>query len=299
MATGAIVGGVVGGSMVAGGTAAAIRAQRMKTNPRGVQYGGSPEALDAYRDQYQQGIGTGAGLIGQGTGAQAGLSTDAYGTVNQGRGLIASGMATPTNADPRALQFIQQGGVDANAAADAGAHSALDDIYRQNQAAAVTGGALGQRQAIYENAAAGGAIAQQLAAQRAQNALATDQAAAGQVVTDQGIVQANRGLNLNQAQVGAGLIGTGYGTQLGANNAQIQAGLGTQGQYLGALGDVEQQQNENALDYERRRQANAIRRSQNLWNLGAGLITGGAGVIKSAAGSYGGGGGGGGGGGTE
>jgi hypothetical protein len=197
---------IAGAAMVGAGTAAAIRANRINAKPRGVAYGGSPEALDAYRDQYASGIGYGGMLRDAGIQDMSNVGTQAAGTAQYGQGLIAGALdRSRANTGYGAMQAIQQTGSVANNAADVGGRIALDQAMSRNTALAQTGGALGMRSAMAANADASAQIAQQNAAIRAQNAVAQQQAIAQQFNTNDAINQSWRGLDLQEAGLGAGL----------------------------------------------------------------------------------------------
>lgn len=275
---------IAGAAMAAGGTAAAIKANQMKTQPRGVAYGGSSDALDAYRKQYAGGQADGANLRGAGVQTLGGIGDSAAETTTYGRGLIEGALGRETAPNYRAQELVSGAARDANKAAQVAAANQLDQVTAKNIAMSRGTGALGMRQAMYENAAAGAQSAQDLATVQANNEVQGLLARAGQLNTGDQLQLAQREQNLREAGLGAGLLAQGYGTQTNAAQSALNAGLITEGRYMDATQNVEQAQMMSDLDYERRRQADAQRRSQNLWNLGQGLITGGARVMGSAGG---------------
>lgn len=278
---------IAGASMAAAGTAAAIRAQRMKAQPRSTAYGGSADALNAYREQYASGMDQGALL------RNAGIQ-DLTGVAEQAGGMSAYGQQTAQDAlfrgqNPGWSMYGQQAQnfADANQAAINMAYDAqADKAMRQNSAIAASGGPLAQRQAMAANAEVGMQMQRQRDQQLADAAIANATAA-------QNAVQSDRQFAIQQAQIGQDMAATGQATQLAAYRPVVDAGLGLESQYLGAQQNVEQAQSALDLDYERRRQAEQQRKAQNLWGLGQSLIGGGAKAMQSGfggGGGYGGGG---------
>lgn len=283
----AITAGVVGGAMVVGGTAAAVRAMRMKTKPRGVQYGGSQGTLQGYREMYGQGVDRGAvsaaeGLHHVGTGAEradaltvrgAGIMDSAENIQNPA--LQREGMAL--------LKSYQPGAV-----AEAQARQVLDQNAQANLGAARSGGALAMRNAVNANAMAGVRAAADSATQRAAEEQAYVQVLAQQANRDEqaqleaeAVAEQQRVARLG---LGSGIISTANQQQIGAGSAAAEIGAGQERTYLTELSGVNQAQLAADLDYERRRQADAQRRANNLWNLGSSLIGGGARAIGGGAG---------------
>jgi hypothetical protein len=219
------------------------------------------------------------------TGLQAlsGVGSSAGQMVSDGMDLYRRSLNQTPTENTRSVQAIQDAGAAADAAARAQAAQALSRQFMQARALAASGGPLAQRQAMADNSMAGAQVAQDLAAVQAQNRLATGQALAGQYDTNVDQNLAQRGLFLQQAGLGANVAQAGYGTQISAATPAVSAGVATTGQYLDAQQQAEQAQLAAALSYEQRRQQEAQRRSQNLWNFGAGLVSGGARTLGAVA----------------
>lgn len=273
--------------MVVGGTAAAIRAQKMKTKPRGVVYGGTMANQVAMGDGFAQGVDKGADSLARGENGLVGAVKDSRGLMNRGTALAdsANGMQA-VNATNGAQSML--GSYVPGAVAAAQAQQVTDATGRQTLAAGSTGGALGLRDAMYANSAAGQQNAQAAAVQRAQE----EQALLGARVAQENADRAARIDAANtvaaqrlQTQTAGAQIAQGANAQAvtGAGNIG-QLGLANQGQYLGQAQTVEDRQFQANLDYEKRRQEDQQRKSQNLWNLGSSLIGGGAKAIGGAGG---------------
>lgn len=288
----AITAGVVGAGMIAGGTAAAIRAQQMKTKPRGVQYGGSQEARKGYLENYGERTDAGAARVNDGkqlVGQAGGL-----GSQLASRGLQT--MDSANNVQLNTPSYEAKGllaGYTPGAASAAQAQQVLDQNARANLAAAQSGGAMARRAAINANAMAGVQSAADVAALRAQEEQAYLGARIAQANEDQGMLA--RALEVQEAQrlgrltTGAQVATGGNAQALTAGTNQMQAGLMQEKTYLDAIQSVEEQQMAANLDFERRRQADQQRKAQNLWGLGSTLIGGGAKVLGNAGGGGGGG----------
>lgn len=296
MATGAIVGGVLGGSMVAGGTGAAIKSMREKTYPRqsGYIYGGTQDNAQSLQDQYQGGIDQGNQYVSAGLDNLTRVGQQGANTYQVGQQILNGANTYQGMDNAAASQAIQASIPAAQQAADIGASNALGQQFAQSRAMAASGGPLAMRHALADNANAGAQVAQGLAGQKAQIQANGMQALAGEYDTGAQIGLQNQAQRIQMQGLGANIMNQGQGTQIASYSPAISAGVASQGQYLGQLQNMNDQQLQASMTYDQMRQAEARRRSQNLWNLGSGLITGGANVIGKAAGSYGGGGGGGG-----
>lgn len=242
----------------------------MKTKARSKQYGGSTEAVDAYRKAYGTGADRGADAVEAGrrqllTGGQAATDLAARGrTVLDSAGNIAPVPVSTTGAS--LLGAYQPGAV-----AAAQAQQVLDANAQANLGAARSGGALGLRNALNANAYAGVDAAQGLAVQRAQEeerllAAKVAQENADRAAQTDALALAEQ-QRLQATQVGAGIAQASNGQAIQAASATGQLGLTSQGQYLNQLSDVERAQLTADMDYERRRQEDQQRKSQNLWGL--------------------------------
>jgi hypothetical protein len=281
MASGAIAAGVIGGASIIGGAAAAVRAQRMKTNPRGVTYGGNADTQDALLDDYGQGVAQGNGAVTSGlTGLQSGF----IGGVQQrqtGQALIdsaASSTPAPTGQGMSILQGYQPGQVAATQQ-----QVALDQGALQTLSAGRTGGALGLRNALVANAGNTMQVGQAAAAQRAQEQQSYVAAQVAQANQDKANQFSANGQRLQQLQLGGGIMATGNGQATGAAGTITSAGLNDQGQYLGQQQNVYDSQAGLNQTYETNRQQNQVRKSQNLWNLGGSLVGSGVSTLSKAA----------------
>jgi hypothetical protein len=267
--------------MAAGATAAAIRAQQMKTKARRSYYGGSQDALDAQRDSYATGIDQ--GNSGYDTGVRGLQHAGGTGATITDRGmqlLDSAAAAQPSQAGVAPLQSL-----DPQAVARVRSQMALDQNARATLGMARSGGALGIRQAVAANAAAGVQGAQQEAAMGLEGEQAKAQLLSQNAVQRSQLDQAKQAQLLN---AGGQLATTGNAQTLQAASGVGQLGLTNQGQYLNQLQGADQSQLSADINYDTRRQADQQRRAQNLWSL-AGTLTGGA---AKAFGSIGGGGGG-------
>jgi len=277
----------MGAAGTAGGVGAAIKAARMKTDPRGVQYGGSEDEYNAYQDQAATGLAQGnqgytQGVLGlQGT-ARAGQALGAT-----GQGLMAQGQSLPgvalSGEGSRLLQGYKPGQMSAlqsQAATDQGA--------LQNLGAARSGGALGLRNALNANAGANVQNAQNAGLMRAQEEQQYLQARVGQANQDQAnAFQANQQLQAQRQGMyglGASLMQAGNGQAQSAYGNMAQAGLNNQGQYMDQQTHLLDADNQNRLAYEQTRQANQARRSDRLFGLASGLMSGGMSAMSGAVG---------------
>jgi hypothetical protein len=283
----AITAGVVGAGLIAGGTAAAIRAQRMKTAAKGKQYGGSADAVDSMRTGFAQGVDQGnAGVVaGQDRLREASLDT---------QNLQKQGLNIANSAGQIQAPVLNNGGLSLlnsyvpGQVAEAQTKRVLDQQQQATMGGARAGGALGLRDAINANAYQGVQAAQNLAEQRAQEEQALLGAKVAQGNTQIGMQQdANQVAQAQRAQLlglGTGVQGQAIGQQIGTATGIGQLGIANQGQQLNALQETNAQQLTADLDYERRRQADAQRKSQNIFALGQTLIGGGANVLSKAGG---------------
>ena len=266
MATGAIVGGV---AAAAGGTAAAIRAQRMKTDPRGVVYGGSTGVQNGLLDQYGNGVDQGNGYLRQGMQGLAGVDHTAGQLVQTGQeqGAQTFQAAPTTTRGMSVLDAYRPGQVSA-----AQSQATIDQGAAANLGGARAGGLTGIRAALVANAGSNTAAAQNMAMQRAAEQQAYVQQQVQQANADraQGFAaeQAAIGNTQAQQQIGNGLTLGALGQRAGANGQIVGAGLNNQGQYLGQQQNVLDTQNANNLTIEQIRQANQARKSNNLMALG-------------------------------
>jgi hypothetical protein len=283
----AITAGVVGAGLIAGGTAAAIRAQRMKTAAKGKQYGGSADAVDSMRTGFAQGVDQGnAGVVaGQDRLREASLDT---------QNLQKQGLNIANSAGQIQAPILNNGGLSLlnsyvpGQVAEAQTKRVLDQQQQATMGGARAGGALGLRDAINANAYQGVQAAQNLAEQRAQEEQALLGAKVAQGNTQIGMQQdANQVAQAQRAQLlglGTGVQGQAIGQQIGTATGIGQLGIANQGQQLNALQETNAQQLTADLDYERRRQADAQRKSQNIYGLAQTLIGGGANVLSKAGG---------------
>lgn len=285
-ATGAIIAGL---AMAGAGTAAAVKANKIKTSPKGVTYGGSPEELYNTENQYATGIHQGQILRNAGIQDMAGVGGAAAAQAAYGQDMMDDSFAAMNSGKMTNAQYMAQLWKQSQQGQNAlQASSQFDRAARQNTALAQVGGPMAMRQAMAANSDA--------AAQAEQQRAIADASMAGVYAQQaQAADNARRDHYMQRIGMGAGLMQGGMDTQLAAYNPAVQAGLATEENYLGAEQNVQQAQLGADLDYERRRQAEKQRRSQNLWGLGSSLITGGGKVMQGGMGGGSGGGGGGGG----
>ncbi len=279
MATTAAITGI---GLAAAGTAAAIKAQQMKTKARRVNYAGSAEATDEYRTKYGAGADQGNQGYAQGQRTATSASIGALGLGQTGQQLTQRGLqmnVAPSTQGMDLLNAYQPGQV-----AAAQQQLVLDQNAQANLGAARAGGALQLRNALGANAQAGVQAAGQLAAERAQEEQALLGAKVDQANTMQGQRLANLQVQNQSLGLGTGLVAQGNSQLLSAGQTQGQLGLGNQGQYLNSLSDVNSQQLAADLDYERRRQADQQRKAQNWFGLGQGLIGSGASILGKSGG---------------
>lgn len=265
-----------------GATAAAIRAAKMRANPRQTQYGGGVDEQAALQAQNASGVAQGnraytGGVLGlQGSQAAAG----ALGA--QGQQLVQSAGSGPSTYAPSAGGAILGGYVPGQVAATQ-QQQALDQGAQQNLGAARSGGALGMRNALVANAGSTVQAAGQAAAQRAQEQQAYVQAqveqANGQQQTRMQANQFDRTLGLQQAQVGLGAQQGAITAGTSAAGAMGELGIANQSAYLNQQQHVNDEQNANNIQYDVRRQQEQQRRSNAMWGFAGGLL----GVAGSAA----------------
>lgn len=267
--------------MAAGGMAAAIRAAKLKAQPRKTYYGGSADAYNNIAGGYADQVDASGNRVGGGVGGlqQAGatgqqISQRGFGLMDRAFSAPASG--TGVNAlsqmDPRAVAAAQaQQAIDANSAANLGAARA--------------GGALAMRNAVAANAAAGvqaaGAAGVAGMQGRQQQLAMIAQAQQANAARDQ---QQQLGL----LSAGGQLATAGNGQAAGAAGSVANVGLGQQQLFQGALQNTQDNQFQADMNYEQRRQQEQQRRSNNIWNFAGGLV-GAGGAIAGSAMNYGGG----------
>lgn len=270
-----------GGALAAGGVGAAIRAARMKSKPRGVQYGGSVGAGDALQDTYGAGVDQGNGTIGQGAtllGQSAGAG-DSQAAV--GQNLLSNPNSVPAfrsaNVGREILAGYQPGQVSATAA-----RAAIDQNAQATMAAGRTGGQLGLRNAVNAGAFSGVNAAQNIAAQTAQEQQAYLGARVAQENTQEGVNAAGYNSAMGQRlSTGANLLNSGNALSQNAGSGLATVGGGERDAYLAQQQNLLDTQNANAMDYEQRRQADQQRKSNNLFNF-AGALVGAGGQVASA-----------------
>lgn len=270
--------------MMAGGTAAAVKASQQATKPQPTWYGGDPEAYAGYRDRYGAARTAGAAVGDQGMKSLAELADAGQGVATQGQGIVTDALGRRFDPNFGAQEVAHGIGDRAVAEANLASQAALDQATHKNVAIAQSGGPAAMRMAMAENADAGIVGAQNAATTAAGARLAGEQAYLGQLNLGDQFVTAQRQQALTEAGLGAGLVGTGFGAQATGGGGVMQGGLLRERSYLEGETGVEQTQTMLALDEERRRQADKQRKNQNLWGLGAGLISGGGQVMAGAGG---------------
>ncbi len=224
--------------------------RQMNQPPPKSFYGGSAEALGGMRDQYAQGIGQGQGFLGQGFGTIDTAGAQAIDNRGVALGLLGQGATLGQQGIQSQALGIQNmanaaNGYDSSAAAALMNQSASQIANQMRSSAADARGgnqAAAMRGANDQAAQLGLDMAQRAAVMRAQE----EQQRVGQNIA---VAQAQAQLGANQAGLGYGLQGQALGLagqstgQLGSlGSTQGQLGLGQQQAYLGALGDVNQQQ---------------------------------------------------------
>lgn len=294
-----IIPAAIGGAMAVGGIAASIKGARTKANPRRSYYGGSQEALDATRTAYNEGIQSGQGQVNAGLQSIGQGVESAQGVAQQGQDLYGRGgnYLDQANAQFRRGSMVQNDALrhigaaargEAPSQAEAMLAANADDAARRGMALASTARGGNQASAMRSAAMAGsqGALAagQQAAALRAAEMAQArgELAALGQGLYAQGQIPGQMGLSA----IGQGLGAQQFGANALMGAGQFTAGLGAgrEASYLGAQQNVEQSQLAAQLDYDRRRQAEAQRRSDRWWDFGGRLISGGGSVAASAFG---------------
>jgi hypothetical protein len=260
-----------------------------------------PTPLEATRTQYQQGV--------QGAGGQA--DAGAQGLASLG----AWGDAQAMNREPDIARALEQAAYarererlqvnKLGMVADqykpgeqsaAAAALALKQSGQQNLAMARSGtnAAMGLRTALNANGQAGVDIAAQTALIRAQEEQAAVQLRTEAYARAAAAANAMRGGDMGLAGFQTGRQQFGVQTAGSAYGGLASLGAGREATYLDAQQNVEQAQLQAEMEYERRRQEEAQRKSNALISLGAGLIGGGGRVMSMGGGGFGGGGGGGG-----
>jgi hypothetical protein len=287
MATLAITAGALGAAALAGGIKSLRNANKMKTDPRKVTYGGTQEKQDAMEGMYLGGVQQGNAQTAQGY-------TDLQKRQNAAARLGDKGALIMRGADN-----VQQVAVPNQGAAILGqyhpgevaaaqAKQALDANTAASFGAARSGGALGLRNALNANATTGAQTAQGLAVQRAQEEQAYTQAQVAQANADQAQrFQADQQAAAQKAQllgIGGQIAATSSGQAIQAANMQTQAGLEGQQQYLGQYQNLNNQQNTNDLEIEKIRQAEQSKKSDRKFKMGAGFINTAFGLGMKAAG---------------
>lgn len=285
----------VGGAMAVGGAGAAIRASRIKAQPRKVYYGGSAEGENALRDAAAAGVDNAERLTGQGVGALQQGFRSGYQTSQAGAGLLQESVGSPApGRDYESARAAKMGGMSLlnsyrpGEASRLAAQAASDQAGRQNLAAGATGGALGLRDAMYNNANSGQQIAQQAAVQRAQEEQALLSAKVNQQNMDRGVGDANYAdavsRRLQGAQIGAQIAGAGNGQVLQAGQGITSAGLSQTGLYLDQAQNVENSAFQANLSYEKARQEEKQRKSDRLYQFGGAVFSAGASVAAGGMG---------------
>jgi hypothetical protein len=288
---------LVGAGMMAGGGMAVKKGLNVSgVRPQGVAYGGSapqgsigPEPIDVYRQQYGQGVATGAGQADAGAAGLAGLG--AWGEAQAmnrepdiGRALDQAAYAR----ERERLQVNRLGSVadkyQPGAQSAAAAALALKQSGQQNLAMARSGtnAAMGLRTALNSNAQAGVDIAQNTALIRAQEEQAAVQLRMEAAARAAAAANAMRGGDMGLAGFHTGRQQFGVSTAGSAYGGLASIGAGREATYLDAQQNLEQAQLQAEMDYERRK-------SNALISLGAGLIGGGGRVMSMGGGGGGGG----------
>lgn len=278
---------IAGAAAIGAGTAAAIRAQRMNTKPRGVTYGGTKEKQETLEDQNLAGIGQGNQQVTQGYSDLQKRQHDALKLGGMGvRAMQSAGEVKQVAVPNQGAAFLAQYHPGEVAAAQA--KQALDANTAASFGAARSGGALGLRNALNANATTGAQTAQGLAVQRAQEEQAYTQAQVAQANTDQTQrFQADQQAAAQKAQllgIGGQIAGTAGSQAIQAANAQGQMGLSNQNQWLGQEQNLNDQQANLNLAYEQARQGTAQNKSDRLWGLGSSLIGGGFNMLGKGIG---------------
>lgn len=272
----------VGGAMAAGGAAALARSMKQKTKPKGVSYGGSQSATDNYRDVYTQKMGEGEGVRNLGLDATADVGQRGRFMSQDGRGIMMGALDRSTPIDQRGSQHLNA--YDPQKLVQMQSQATTDEMARQNLAAAGSGDALSMRNAVNANAEMGIRAAQQagISAEAAQAAKLGAQV--DQFNQEYNQRATNEAQALQEANLGLALQNQGMGYQAGSAQGLTSAGLTMEQANQANLQHVEDAQTQLLLDYEKRRQADGIRKAQNLWGLGAGLVGAGGNVMAAGMG---------------
>ena len=244
----------------------------MKTDPRGVVYGGSAGVQNGLLDQYGNGVDQGNKYLTQGVQGLAGAAHTAdqlqQQGAQQGAQTFQAAKSAPTSTQGMSLLDAYRPGQISTAQSQA----TIDQGAAANLGGARAGGLTGIRAALVANAGSNTAAAQNMAVQRAAEQQAYVQQQVQQANADraQGFAaqQAAIGNTQAQQQIGNGLQLGALGQQAGANGQIVGAGLNNQGQYLGQQQNVLDTQNANNLTIEQIRQQNQARKSNNLMALG-------------------------------
>jgi hypothetical protein len=283
MAVAAGVAAGVGLAALGAGTAAAIRAQRMNTKPRGVTYGGSQDAQDTLEEQNLQGIAQGNAQQVLGIGGLQGAAKSGQKLSGAGTSIMQSAnRVAPVDVTNQGAAILGQYKPGAVAAAQA--KQALDANTAASFGAARAGGALGLRNALNANASTGAQTAQALATQRAQEeqAYTAAQVAQANAAQQQAFTSDQQAAAQRAQLLGIGTQAQAAGNQaaLQANSAITQAGLSNQNQWLGQEQNLNDQQAALNQAYETARRNAAQTKSDRLWNLGASFINTGTGALQ-------------------
>lgn len=249
----------------------------MKTNPRRTYYGGSQDAYNDITGGYADATNAAGGRVDAGVGGLAGGAQVGGQIAQRGFGLMDRALAQrPSNAGVGALSSLNPAAV-----AQAQAQRTLDANAAATLGAARSGGAMGLRQGLLANAAAG-VDASAAAATAGMMGEQQKQVAIAQAQQQNQALDAQRQLQLLTA--GGQLAQGGNAQALTAAGQTAQVGLGQQNLFQDALQSTQDRQFSADIDYEQRRQQERQRKSNNLWQLAGNLIGGGTSMISSAAG---------------
>jgi hypothetical protein len=215
----AVTAAVAGAGLIAAGTAAAIKANKMKTQGRKVNYGGSAAATDQLKQTYAAGADQGNKSFTEGVAGLNNVRGQGLALTNQGQAITSSaGGITPGlygHAGSQLLAQYQPGQI-----AAAQAQQAMDQNTAAVSGAARAGGALGLRNALNANANNGQVLAQNAGIQAAQErqALLGAQVAQGNTET-QGQLDQNAVAQQQRTQ----LLGLGTSVTQGRSLTRRQA----------------------------------------------------------------------------
>lgn len=274
-----------GAAAAAGGIGATIKANKTNTKPRTVTYGGTQEKQDALEQMNLAGIQQGSAQTTMGMRDLSDSGTEATRLGGKGRSIMQSADAIQQVATPNQGAAIL-GQYRPGAVAQAQAKQALDANTAASFGAARSGGALGLRNALNANAMTGAQTAQALAVQRAQEEQAYTQAQVAQANQQQkDIFQADQQAQAQKAQllgIGSQLSTQANALRTNAANAFTQGGLENQNQWLGQEQNLNDQQANLNLEYEKARRAAAEAKASRWANLGSTLVGGGLGIAGGA-----------------